>query len=126
MASEIVNPCSVQYVVGAVPAMKTSWNVCSHEPLASWRVSASSLTNSIPEGASKYVWSGSLGGYNCVAFNMNSVQIGRAERAPSRLRSRLSSYPTQAMTRKSFVYPANQPSRDVPVLPAAGNVNPRP
>src|SRR5207253_9311236 len=44
--------------------------------------------------------------------------------APSRLRSRLSSKPIHTTHRSSLVNPANQPSRDVPVLPAAGRVNP--
>src|SRR5207247_9980670 len=110
---------------GAVPAMKASSNVFSQEGFARSRLSASMRTNSTPDGFEKYILSGS-DGYNCVALIMNSVQMGNADRAPSRLRSRLSSYPTQAMARRSFVYPANHPSREVPVLPAAGNVKPRP
>src|SRR5205807_3386611 len=56
---------------------------------------------------------------------MNSVQIGRADFAPSRFNSRLSSKPTHTTHSRSEVNPANHPSRDVPVLPAAGTVNPR-
>src|SRR5439155_1351934 len=88
---------------GAVPAMKASSNVFSQEGFARSRLSASMRTNSIPDGFEKYILSGSGGGCSCVALIMNSVQMGNAERAPSRLRSRLSSYPTQAMARKSFV-----------------------
>ena len=51
---------------------------------------------------------------------MNSAHMGAAEWAPSRSRSRLSSKPTQTMQSSSEVYPANQPSCEVPVLPAAG------
>ena len=42
-----------------------------------------------------------------------------------RFSSRSSSYPTQATASRLEVKPANQPSCEVPVLPAAGNVNPR-
>src|SRR2546422_6122789 len=56
---------------------------------------------------------------------MNSVQIGSADLAPSSLRSRPSSKPTQTTHSKFEVKPANQPSRDVPVLPAAGREKPR-
>src|SRR5258708_6266773 len=56
---------------------------------------------------------------------MNSAQIGNADLAPSKLSSRLSSNPTHTTHRSSVVKPANQPSRDVPVLPAAGRANPR-
>src|SRR6266446_3923582 len=56
---------------------------------------------------------------------MTSVQIGSADLAPSSLRSRPSSKPTQTTHSKFEVKPANQPSRDVPVLPAAGRSKPR-
>ena len=56
---------------------------------------------------------------------MNSVQMGSAECAPSISSSRLSSKPTQTMQSRSEVKPANQPSCEVPVLPAAGTVKPR-
>ena len=56
---------------------------------------------------------------------INSVQMGSADLAPSRLSSRLSSKPTQTTQRRSEVKPAHQPSREVPVLPAAGRRKPR-
>src|SRR5437870_8983894 len=57
---------------------------------------------------------------------MNSVQIGRADLAPSSFSSLLSSKPTQTTHKSWEVNPANQPSREVPVLPAAGALKPRP
>src|ERR1700683_366175 len=55
---------------------------------------------------------------------MNSGQMGAADALPERPRSRLSSNPTQTTQSKFEVNPANQPSRDVPVLPAASAVKP--
>src|SRR5207247_11407534 len=72
--------------------MKASSNVFSQEGFARSILSGSMRTNSIPGGFEKYILDGS-GGCNCAAFIMNSVQMGSADRAPSRLRSRLSSYP---------------------------------
>src|SRR5690349_5717785 len=56
---------------------------------------------------------------------MNSVQIGSADLAPSRGSSVLSSKPTHTMARRFEVNPANQPSWEVPVFPAAGALKPR-
>src|ERR1019366_5773626 len=55
---------------------------------------------------------------------MNSVQIGAADEPPADPKSRLSSNPTHTTHNKFEVYPANQPSFDVPVFPAAGALNP--
>ncbi len=55
---------------------------------------------------------------------MNEAQIGSADFAPSRPSSELSSKPTHTTQTMFGVYPANQPSRDVPVFPAAVPVNP--
>src|SRR5262249_13870298 len=51
--------------------------------------------------------------------------MGAAEEDPESPSSRLSSKPTQTTQSKLLVKPANQPSCDVPVLPAAGAVKPR-
>ena len=56
---------------------------------------------------------------------MKSAQIGSAECAPSRFSSRLSSNPTQTTQSRLLVNPANQPSCEVPVFPAAGRLKPR-
>ena len=53
---------------------------------------------------------------------MKSVQIGSADREPSMRRSRLSSKPTHTTHRSRLVNPANHPSREVPVFPAAGRL----
>src|SRR5713226_5791576 len=55
---------------------------------------------------------------------MKSAQIGAAVDPPARPRSRLSSKPIQITQTRLLVNPANQPSREVPVFPAAGKVNP--
>ncbi len=56
---------------------------------------------------------------------MNSVQMGSADAAPSSFSSRLSSNPTQTTHSNREVNPANHPSCEVPVLPAAGTLKPR-
>ena len=56
---------------------------------------------------------------------MKSAQIGASAMPPVRPRSRLSSKPTQMTQTRLLVKPANQPSREVPVFPAAGSVKPR-
>src|SRR5437867_8111709 len=56
---------------------------------------------------------------------MKSAQIGSADAAPVKPNCEPSSKPTQTTQTRFGVYPANQPSRDVPVLPATLNLNPR-
>src|SRR5260370_16579738 len=56
---------------------------------------------------------------------MKSAQIGAATAPPVIPRSRLSSNPIQITQSRLEVKPANQPSREVPVFPAAGKVKPR-
>src|SRR4030095_9190831 len=56
---------------------------------------------------------------------MNSAQIGAAVCPPANPRSRLSSKPIQITVTRFDVKPENQPSREVPVFPAAGKLNPR-
>jgi hypothetical protein len=56
---------------------------------------------------------------------MNSVQMGKADLAPSKFNCRSSSNPTQTTHSNWEVKPANHPSCEVPVLPAAGTRNPR-
>src|SRR6185369_12296168 len=56
---------------------------------------------------------------------MKSPQIGKADAAPVSPSCDPSSNPTQTTQTKSGVNPANQPSRDVPVLPATLYLNPR-
>src|SRR4029077_6598902 len=85
--------------------------------------SGSIITACTPCGISKSLTSLYAG--NSVAFFMNSAQIGAAVAPPASPRSRLSSNPIQITVTRFEVYPANQPSRDVPVFPAAGNENPR-
>src|SRR5215472_1795818 len=63
-------------------------------------------------------------GLSASACFIKLVQIGNADFAPSSPSSELSSNPTQTTHNRFGVYPANQPSRDVPVLPAAVAVNP--
>src|SRR6266436_2562235 len=61
-----------------------------------------------------------------VARVMKSAQIGAATAPPGSPRSRLSSKPIQITQSRFEVKPANHPSREVPVLPAAaGSVNAR-
>src|SRR5882762_4353285 len=60
-----------------------------------------------------------------VARIMKSAQMGAATTPPVNPMSRLSSKPIQITQRRLEVNPANHPSREVPVLPAAGSVNPR-
>src|ERR1051326_6993617 len=55
---------------------------------------------------------------------MNSAQIGATATPPVNPKSRLSSKPTKITVTRLEVLPANQPSREVPVFPAAGNANP--
>ena len=57
----------------------------------------------MPAGGLKDMSSRFRGGYSLAARNINSVQIGSADRAPSRLMSRLSSYPAQAIASKFLV-----------------------
>src|SRR2546429_1514371 len=59
-----------------------------------------------------------------VALVMKSAQIGASAAPPVIPRSRLSSKPIQITHSRLEVKPANQPSREVPVFPAAGRVNP--
>ena len=56
---------------------------------------------------------------------MKSAQMGAAVTPPARPKSRLSSNPIQITQTRLEVKPANQPSREVPVLPAAGSEKPR-
>src|SRR2546430_15040487 len=56
---------------------------------------------------------------------MKSDQIGRAEAAPVKPNCDPSSNPTQTTQTRFGVKPANQPSRDVPVLPPTLNLKPR-
>src|ERR1700752_2432340 len=75
-----------------------------------------------PGGGSKFsvfTYAGSF-----TARFMKSAQIGAAVWLPERPRSRLSSNPIQITQRRFDVNPANQPSGEVPVFPAAGAVNP--
>src|ERR1700677_1898315 len=111
-----------QTSVGSLPAMKYSWTDCAHDELASWPLCGSIVTCKTPSGWSKstgFLYSGSV-----TARFMNSAQIGAAEALPERPRSRLSSNPTHTTQSRFDVKPANQPSRDVPVFPAAIGVNP--
>ena len=55
---------------------------------------------------------------------MKSAQIGATATPPVRPKSWLSSKPTQITQTRSVVNPENQPSREVPVFPAAGKVKP--
>src|ERR1700731_4835440 len=55
---------------------------------------------------------------------MKSAQMGAATVPPERPRSWLSSKPIQITKTRLLVNPENQPSREVPVFPAAGNVKP--
>ena len=115
--------CNSHWTVGSVPSIKTSERTLGQKGLASWPLSAQTSAALIPAMAwndltSRYGWS-------CAARFMNSVQIGNAERAPSNLYSPLSSKPTQTTHSSSLVKPANHPSWEVPVLPAAGSVKPR-
>src|SRR5258705_6314797 len=59
-----------------------------------------------------------------VARVMKSAQIGAATAPPGSPRSRLSSKPIQITQRRLEVNPENQPSREVPVFPAAGWADP--
>src|SRR5213593_966123 len=56
---------------------------------------------------------------------MKSAQIGSADAAPVKPNCEPSSKPTQTTQTRFGVYPANQPSREVPVFPATLNLNPR-
>src|SRR5258708_36539136 len=56
---------------------------------------------------------------------MHSAQTGAAVAPAVSPISRLSSNPIQITVTRFEVNPANQPSREAPVFPAAGNVNPR-
>src|SRR5579863_4434630 len=102
--------------------MKTSSRVTGHSGVASCKVSESILTVTIPGGGRKV--SVSLYAGNVTARFINSVQMGAAEDPPANPKSRLSSNPTHTTHNKFEVYPANHPSFDVPVFPAAGVVNP--
>src|ERR1700684_2586137 len=111
-----------QNSVGSVPAMKTSSRVVGHCGVASCSDCGSMATCTTPDGDSKgfvSLYSGS--GTACL---MQSPQIGAAAMVPESPRSRLSSNPTQITHTRFDVNPANQPSREVPVFPAAGGVKP--
>src|SRR5437660_3491129 len=56
---------------------------------------------------------------------MNSAQMGSADAAPVKPNCDPSSNPTQTTQTRLGVKPANQPSRDVPVLPATLYLKPR-
>src|ERR1700691_200482 len=116
-------PCREQVSMGCVPARNTSLRVFGQFAVASWPVSESMSAVTMPSGAENActLW---YSRWACALF-INSVQIGRALRAPSNLESRLSSKPTPTHPMSLEVNPANQPSRDVPVFPAAGRLNPR-
>src|SRR5712691_8465210 len=64
-------------------------------------------------------------GWLVSATLMKSDQIGSAEAAPVKPNCDPSSNPTQTTQTRLGVKPANQPSRDVPVLPATLNLKPR-
>ena len=91
--------------------------------VASSRLSGSIRTDCTPSGIAK-----SFTSRYCesdVARIMKSAQIGAAKTPPVSPTSRLSSKPIQITHRRLEVNPANHPSRDVPVFPAAGRVKPR-
>src|SRR5439155_4069709 len=116
-------PWSAQNVAGSVPAMKTSSTEAGQPPAtASSPLSGSIVTDAIPAG--RMNGCGSRYPELATARFMNSAQIGAAAAAPDNPSSRLSSKPTQTAQTRFDVNPANQPSWEVPVLPAAGAVNP--
>src|ERR1700722_10693926 len=102
--------------------MKYSVVVWGQEGAASCPDSGSIDSATTPSGGSN----GSVLRYagSATARFMNSPQMGAAASPPAIPRSRLSSKPTQTMQSRLDVYPANQPSREVPVFPAAGALNP--
>src|SRR5271156_3382590 len=109
--------------VGSLPAMKYSWTDCGQLELAKSPVFGSIISAITPGGGSKssvILYCG-----RAVARFMNSAQTGAADALPERPRSRLSSNPTQTTQSRFEVNPANQPSREVPVLPAAVGVKPK-
>ena len=115
-------PCSSQSCVGSDPATYTSSRVVGQLGVATCRDSGSITVESMPSGFSNgpaFRYPGSL-----VALIIKSAQIGATATPPVRPKSWLSSKPTQITQTRSVVKPENQPSRDVPVFPAAGRVNP--
>src|ERR1700733_16102363 len=111
-----------QNSVGSVPAMKTSSRVVGHCGVASCSDCGSIATCTTPDGDSNAfvsLYSGSA-----TACFMKSPQIGAAAMVPESPRSRLSSKPTQITHTRFDVNPANKPSHDVHVFPAAGGVKP--
>src|SRR5580658_1927786 len=108
--------------VGSLPAMKYSCTLCGQEEFASWPDFGSIISAITPGGGSKsavFLYCG-----RATARFMNSAQMGAADALPERPRSRLSSKPTHTTQSRFEVNPANQPSREVPVLPAASAVKP--
>src|SRR5580765_740423 len=107
---------------GSVPLMKNSGRLLGVSAVAIAPVAGSMSLSCTPEGICQSpVHSG------CVvnAALMKSAQIGSADAAPVNPNCDPSSNPTQTTQTKSGVYPTNQPSRDVPVLPATLYLNPR-
>ena len=94
--------------------MKYSFCVLGQVAVASCPESGSTVACITPSGAEKGCvlrYAGSR-----TARFMNSPQMGPAVLPPVSPRLRLSSKPTQTTQSKFDVYPANQPSRDVPVF----------
>ena len=94
--------------------------VASRLASVGWPLVLSMLTNTMLPGASN------AGGFvrSPIHALKISIQIGSAALEPSKSRSLLSSIPIHTTQSSSEVKPANQPSRDVPVLPAAGTLKP--
>src|ERR1700722_16625962 len=97
--------------------MKYSCTDCGQVELASSPVFGSIISGMRPGGGWKFSFILYCG--KPVARFMNSAQTGAAEALPERPRSRLSSNPIQTTQSRFEVKPANQPSREVPVFPAA-------
>src|SRR5580704_3476460 len=116
-------PCNWHCSTGCVPSIKYSVRTLGHAAVASCPDAGSIWTPTTPAGAA-----------NSLTFRysrcswarfINSAHTGSAECAPSRLSSRLSSNPTHTTQISFDVKPANQPSCEVPVLPAIGKLIPR-
>jgi hypothetical protein len=107
--------------VGSVPEMNTSVRLVRRASESACG-SAHTFAVSTPGGGENILtsWYGRI----FAARFMNSAQMGSADFAPSRFYSRLSSNPTHTTHSNSLVKPANHPSCEVPVFPAAGKVNP--
>src|SRR5580704_13395106 len=114
--------CNSQSCVGSLPETKYSVTDCGQVAVASWPLWGSIFSSMTPGGGAKG-WVLRYCG-NATARFMNSAQTGAADALPDNSRSRLSSNPIQTTHSRFEVNPTKQPSREVPVFPAAGAENP--